>query len=114
MTVQKTIYHKLASVGATYPDSLPANPTLPSTTYKFISLNQSRYHGGNSLARYRLQVDCWAKTRGAANTLADSVKSALDLNRTGIELITVEQAIDFNEPESGIERRMLEFYVFDT
>jgi hypothetical protein len=114
MTVQVTIYHKLAAIGTAYPDALPANPTLPSMSYKFISLSQQRHHGGNSLARYRLQVDCWAKTRGAANTLADSVKTALDLNQTGIELITVEQAIDFNDVETGIERRMLEFYVWDT
>lgn len=113
MTIQTTIYHKLAAVGATYPDGLPPNPTLPSTSYKFISLDQNRYHGGNSLARYRLQVDCWAKTRGAANTLADSVKAALDLNQTNVKLITTENAVDFNEPESGIERRMLEFYVWE-
>ena len=113
MTVQTTVYHKLAAVTTAYPDSLPANPTLPSVTYKFISLVQSRHHAGNDIARYRLQVDCWAKTRAAANTLADSVKSALDLNQTNIKLITMEQAIDFDEPETGIERRILEFYVWE-
>ena len=113
MTVQTTVYHKLAAVTTAYPDSLPANPTLPSVTYKFISMAPSRYHGGNDIPRYRLQVDCWAKTRAAANTLADSVKTALDLNQTNIELITMENAIDFDDPETGVERRILEFFVWE-
>jgi hypothetical protein len=112
VTIQTVIHSKLAAVGATYPDGLPANPTLPSTSYKFVSMQQKRHHGGNDLQKHRLQVDCWATTRAAANTLADSVKAALDLNQTNIELIIVENAADMNEPESGIERRMLEFFVY--
>jgi hypothetical protein len=112
MTVQTEIHSKLAAVGATYPDGLPANPTLPSTSYKFVSEIQHRSHSGNGLQRHRLQVDCWAKTRAAANTLAASVVTALDLVQSGVELITIENAADLNEPETGIERRMLEFYVW--
>src|SRR5512147_1660247 len=113
MSIQTVIHAKLASVGATYPDSLPANPSLPSTSYKFISATPMRSHSGNSLTRYRIQVDCWAKTRAAANTLADSVRAALDLNQSGAKLITFEGASDLSEPEIQIERRMLEFYVWE-
>lgn len=112
MTVQTVIHGKLASIGATYPDGLPDKPTLPATSYKFVAAKPMRHHGGADLTRHRLQVDCWAQTRAAANTLADSVISALNLNQTNIELITEENAADFNEPEAGIERRMLEFYVW--
>lgn len=113
MTIQQIVHSKLASIGATYPDHLPANPTLPSTTYRFISAAPMRSHSGNTLTRHRVQVDCWAKTRAAANTLADSVRGALDLNKTNVELITAENAADLSEPEIGIERRMLEFYVWE-
>jgi hypothetical protein len=113
MTIQQTIHAKLAAIGATYPDGLPTSPTLPSTSYKFVSAVQMRHHGGNDLQRHRLQVDCWAKTRAAANTLADSVKAALDLSQTNVELITNENAADMAEPEPGIERRMLEFFIWE-
>lgn len=112
MTLQTVIHGKLATIGTTYPDGLPDKPSLPATSYKFISMIEGRHHGGADLRRHRLQVDCWAVTRAAANTLADSVLAALDLNQTNIELITAENAADFNEPESGVERRMLEFHVW--
>jgi hypothetical protein len=112
MTIQEEIYKKLAAIGAAYPDQLPANPTLPAISYKFVSARQMRSHSGNGLQRHRLQVDAWATTRAAANTLAASVKAALDLSQSNVELITDENAADFNEPESGIERRMLEFFVW--
>jgi hypothetical protein len=113
MTIQQVIHAKLAAIGATYPDGLPKSPSMPATSYKFISLSPRRSHAGNIASRYRLQVDCWAITRQAANTLADSVRAALDLDRSNVKLITAENAIDLNEPEIGIERRMLEFYVWE-
>lgn len=113
MSIQTIVHGKLAAVGATYPDGLPANPSLPATSYKFISMERQRSHAGNMTTRYRLQVDCWATTRAAANTLANSVMTALDLNKTGVLLITAENAADLNEPEIGIERRMLEFFVWE-
>ena len=113
MTMESDIYQALASVGATYPGGLPANPTLPSTSYKFISGVQMRHHGGNDLTRRRLQVDCWAKTYTAAVTLSYSVQTALDLLQTNFELITLENpGTDLPDPEPGIQHKMLEFFVW--
>jgi hypothetical protein len=114
MTMESDIYTALATVGATYPVSLPANPTLPSTSYRFISETQMRSHKGNNLRKRRLQVDCWAKTYTAACVLGDSVKTALDLRvASPFKLITAENAADLSDPEAGIYHRMLEFFVWE-
>ena len=113
MTMESDVYTALVAVTATYPVSLPANPTLPSASYKFISEMQFRHQTGNDLRRRRLQVDCWAKTYTAACVLGDSVKAALDLKVTTFKLITAENAADLSDPEAGIYHRMLEFMVWE-
>lgn len=114
MTMESDIHAALAAVGATYPMGLPANPTLPSTSYRFISEVQMRHQSGNGMKRRRLQVDCWAKTYTAACVLGDSVKAALDLRTSSpFKLITAENAADLNDPEAGICHRMLEFFVWE-
>jgi hypothetical protein len=113
MTIESDVYQALAAVGATYPVSLPANPTLPSASYRFVSEMSQRYEGGNSMVKRRLQVDCWAKSYTAACTLADSVKAALDLKQTTFKLITAENAADLSDPTVGIYHRMLEFFVWE-
>jgi hypothetical protein len=114
MTIESDVYQALAAVGATYPVSLPANPTLPSASYRFVSEMSQRYEGGNSMVKRRLQVDCWAKSYTAACTLADSVKTALDLRiTTPFKLITAENAVDLSDPTVGIYHRMLEFFIYE-
>ena len=113
MTIETDVHTALAAVGATYPVSLPVSPTLPSTTYRFVSAIQYRAQDGNTLVRRRLQVDCWAKTYVAATTLGDSVKTALDLKQTTFKLITAENAADLSDPTAGIYHRMLEFFVWE-
>ena len=114
MTIESDVYQALAAVGAAYPVSLPTNPTLPSTSYRFISETQFRHESGNALRRRRLQVDCWAKTYTAAVTLGDSVKTALDLRvTTPFKLITAENAADLSDPTAGIYHRMLEYFVWE-
>jgi hypothetical protein len=113
MTIESDVYQALAAVTAAYPVSLPANPTLPSASYRFISETQMHSHSGESLTKRRLQVDCWAHTYVASTTLADSVKSALDLKKTTFKLITAENAVDLSDPTVGIYHRALEFYVWE-
>lgn len=112
MTIESVIASKLASVGATYPLSMPTNATLPGMCYQFISEVQMRHHGGQDMVRRRLQVSCWARTYAAAVTLGDSVKAALNLNQTNIELITAETISDFKDAEAEMYRRIVEFYVW--
>jgi hypothetical protein len=113
MTIESDLYAKLAAIGATYPGSLPTSPSLPSVSYKFISEVQMRTHSGNALHRRRLQIDCWGKTYVSACTLSDSVKAALDLDKSTFELITAENAVDLHEPEPGIFHRALEFFLWE-
>ena len=113
MTIDSVIYGKLATVGAAYPLSMPPGATLPGMAYQFISEIPMRHHGGADMVRRRLQVACWAKTWAAAVTLADSVRAALDLNQTNIELITAENISDFKDPEAELYRRIVEFYVWN-
>lgn len=113
MTIDTIIYGKLASVGAAYPDSMPQGATIPGMAYQFISERPFPSHSGAGLVRRRLQVSCWGVTRAAANTLAASVQSALAYNQTNIELITPENLVDFKDPESGLYRRIVEFFVWD-
>lgn len=113
MTIDSVIYSKLAAIGAAYPDTMPSGATIPGMCYQFISEQNYPSHSGTGMVRRRLQVSCWADTRAAANTLADSVKAALSYNKTNIELIEPQNLIDFQDPEAGKYRRIVEFYVWN-
>lgn len=113
MTIESVIAAKLAAVGAVYPVSMPTNATLPGMCYQFISEVQMRHHGGADMVRRRLQVSCWASTYAAAVTLGDSVRAALNLNQTNIELITAENISDFQDAESQKYRRIVEFFIWE-
>lgn len=114
MTIESVIVGKLQAVGAVYPDTMPPGATLPGMCYQFISAAVSaRHHSGVTRFRRRLQVSCWANTAAAANTLRDSVRAALDTNRTDIELITAENKSDFKDAEAEKYRRIVEFFVWE-
>lgn len=113
MTIESVITSKLQSVGAVYPLTIPTGGTLPAMCYQFISEIQMRHQGGADMVRRRLQVSCWGKTYAAAVTLGDSVKAALNLNQTNIELITAENISDFKDPEAELYRRIVEFFVWE-
>ena len=113
MTIESTIYSKLAAIGAAYPLSMPTGATLPGMVYQFISEIPMRHHGGADMVRRRLQVSCWANSYAAAVTLGDQVKAALDLNQSNIELITAENISDFKDAEANKYRRIVEFFVYN-
>lgn len=113
MTIDSVIYGKLAALGTVYPDNMPQGAAIPGMAYQFISEVNYPSHSGAGLVRRRLQVACWGTTRAAANTLADSVKSSLAYNKTNIELIEPLNLMDFEDPESKLYRRIVEFYVWE-
>jgi hypothetical protein len=113
MTIESVIATKLAAVGAVYPLTMPPGATLPGMCYQFISEIPYRHHGGEDMVRRRLQVACWANTYAAAVTLGDSVRAALNLNQSNIELITAENISDFKDPEAQLYRRIVEFFVWE-
>jgi hypothetical protein len=58
-----------------FPDALPQNATMPAITYSKISTTHqhtiSRLAG---LASCRIQFDCFALTRSASNTIAQTIQ----------------------------------------
>ncbi len=112
MTIDTIIYGKLATLGNAYPDNMPQGASYPGMVYQFISEAPHPSHAGAGLFRRRLQVSCWGKTRAEANTLAASVKSSLSYNQTNVKLITPENLMDFQDPESKLFRRIVEFFVW--
>lgn len=111
--IDTVIAAKLAAVGAAYPLAMPTGATLPGMAYQFISEVNFPNHSGAGTVRRRLQVACWARTFAASVTLADSVKAALNYNKTNIELIAPNGLMDFQDPEASLYRRIVEFYVWN-
>ena len=114
MTIQDTVYAKLAAIGTSYTLTMTTqNAAKPCTVYQFITARPLRYHAGNSHIRHRVQVSCWAETYAAAVTLANSVIAAFDLNVTDFPLSTLENSVDQKEVETGLSRQILEFDIYE-
>lgn len=65
-------------------DILPQNPTLPAITYHVvITTGGETLSGVQPLFKARIQVNCHAVTRGAANSLAEKVRLALHMQNRG-------------------------------
>lgn len=61
------------------PDELAEGETLPAVRYTVMAEDTYKTHGGKiGLAETRLQLDCYAITRAAANDLADEIVGSLD------------------------------------
>lgn len=110
-----------------YSDALPQAATLPAVRYQVIdTLPTECLVAIAPVARARLQVDCYATTRSASVSLADTMRIALEKKYQGnnsgqyIHEISLQEgerhAVD--RPESGTDQRwyitILEFFVFYT
>lgn len=87
MTVYEPIRARLLASGAiaaivgtrVYPLRLPAKPTLPAIVVTRISgVRATHLHGQASLARPRIQVDCWAQKSDDASALGALCRQQLD------------------------------------
>lgn len=84
MTVGKLVYAALANHATVsaltstrlYPVKVPQVPTYPLVRYQRIS--NTIKQGSSDLRRTRFQIDCWAETYDAVQSLAAAVKPALD------------------------------------
>lgn len=95
-------------------DALPQNVTMPAITYRVIDTVPNEHLGGIAdVSKARIQIDCFAKTRGAANALADAVRIALELKHRGdnsgqfindISLVSGEVHM-IDRPELGADER---------
>ena len=97
-----------------YSDALPQNATLPAITYFVVSTTTNQHlEGIADVSQARIQVDCHAATRSAANSLADDVRLALqgqDHTLVGSQYILdiwlpSGELHGFDEAESGSDQR---------
>ena len=67
-----------------YSDVLPQKCTMPAIAYQVIStVANEELVNVTALTRARIQIDCFAKTRGEANQLAEKVRIALHKKHRG-------------------------------
>lgn len=106
-----------------YPLVIPQGESLPAITYSIVATDEDTQEGdADTLARARVQLDCWATTHKQANDLARAVRLALPTttgaigsgtNRVeGVSIIPIETGRQFYEPDTRYYRVMLEFYVW--
>jgi len=106
-----------------YPLTIPQGEPLPVITYSVVATDEDNQEGdADTLARARVQLDCWATTYKQANDLARAVRLALPTttgaigsgtNRVeGVSIIPIETGRQLYEPDTGYYRVMLEFYVW--
>lgn len=95
-------------------DALPQSQALPAITYRVIDTvaGEILAPGINDVSRARLQVECYASTRGEATELADDVRLSLQSFKgligtqqiNGITMATGEQYFD-DPVEAGSDSR---------
>mgnify|MGYP001190685617 CR=1 FL=1 len=80
------------------PDELAEGETLPAVRYTVMAEDGFKTHAGKiGLAETRLQLDCYATTRAAANNLADVIVANLDgLTGATISSIRVHECFKDN------------------
>lgn len=96
-----------------YSDALPQNATMPAITYFVVNTDAYEHLGGIvDIARARIQIDCFAATRTAANALADAVRLALEKyeGTVGTQFIHEINLVSgelhgIDRPEAGTDQR---------
>jgi len=105
-------------------DVLPQRCVFPAIAYEIIDTTPNEHLNGIvDLSRARIQIDCYAKTRADANSLADKVRLAIEKKTAGtyssqyiveINLVSGEQFF-VEQPKEGTDKRVFgtsqDFYV---
>jgi hypothetical protein len=114
--IEEILTSLLNTAGLTvYALALPQDGTavLPSAVYQRVSTRQFRHMAGNGLERPRMQITAWGETYQDSLTLADTVKTTLDLNTTDFELAVKDNEVHTIEVEPGLYATRLDFLILD-
>lgn len=91
-----------------WPDVLPQDAVFPAATYQIIAIEHlGKLTGPTGLVTTTLQIDAWAKTRLAANEVANEIRSELNRFRGIAGAETVRDIFadtgrtDYEPPEDG-------------
>lgn len=95
-----------------YPIRLPEPATFPAITYMQVSLTTAARSQSGLVITPRMRVNCWATSYDAAQALAVQVVSALDGRLLNTDKWVLDSDMDMLEPDTGIYRRILEFFVW--
>jgi len=111
--IEDTIVAMLDSAGITnYPLVPPHDAPTPCVVYQKISMMDMRSHEGYVAERGRWQFSCYAYTYPESKDLAETVKALFDLNQIDFELATREGEIDTPDPDTGLFRKILDFFIW--
>lgn len=114
--IGKEIHRRLAQDGAVvdligtriYPLFLPQNGLLPAVTYIRISgVRVGSLSGAGPLSNQVFQIDCWAKSYGAAMELGAAVRAAMTDNAVFRCLPVGER--DAYEPDTEIYHYSIDY-----
>lgn len=92
-----------------YPMLVPQGAAYPAITYQIVSNNHIRSHGGSSqLAYVRVQINSWAATAAAADSLQELIRNRMDGYAGTMGSVTVQSCFldgerDAFEPSPGDE-----------
>lgn len=124
MTISSLVKTALSVSGVTsivgsriYPTLLPQAPTYPAITYGRVS--NTGQMGTTVLRESRYQIDCWATTYAATQTLAAAVKAALeehtDTDQTpGIKMSRVVNELDDYDSDAEVYRTIVDVILVTT
>jgi hypothetical protein len=106
MAIGTVIYTKLSAVEADcYPVVAPQGVQLPYITYQTVSVTpDDTKNSVSDFDKWRVQVNIFAVSQSAAETLAASCRTALDLLRATVGSVTVldsrfDGQVDMSEPD---------------
>lgn len=115
MSIGADIYARLSGLasGRIYPVMAPQNVAAPFIVYSTVAATHLRNMvESSSKVNTRAQIDVWATTYAAAQTLAASVRSAMEPNGADFSTGAVEENPDFYTPDSDLFRVSVDFSIW--
>jgi Protein of unknown function (DUF3168) len=119
--ISATLYSILSGASAItslttgiYPTVIPQTATYPAIAYSKLSTSRVDSFGGtNDLTSGIFQIDCYARSASAAESLAAAVKSTLiDYGTRPINRIRIDNELSLFETETELHRVLLQFTIW--
>lgn len=96
-----------------YPDVAPAGTLRPYITYQAVGGQSPNYLGNTvDLQNARMQLNVWADTRSAANSLMQSVIASL--TGPAIKAVTIGAPVSIYEPDTKLYGSREDFSIWFT
>jgi hypothetical protein len=100
--------------GRIYPVILPSEVILPAIHYLFVGGSSDPTFTTSGTQKYRVEINCWASTWGAAKALRAAVIHTLNGYQDGNTTIQFLMNRDFYDHELLQFRAIAEFYILST